>query len=69
MKALETECTDCFYGTGCWACLDLKFPTLTYIYDVNYDMKRLLGLIAKSEERDPQLEINPGFWAGLELTE
>lgn len=40
----------------------------TYIYDVNYDMKRLIGLIQKYEERDPQLEINPGFWAGLELT-
>lgn len=45
-----------------------EVPDATYIYDVNYDMKRLLGLIQKSEERDPELEVNPGFWAGLELT-
>ena len=40
-----------------------EVPDATYIYDVNYDMKRLLGLIQKSEERDPELEVNPGFWA------
>ncbi len=40
----------------------------TYIYDVNYDMRRMLGLIGKYESGDPMMEINPGLWAGLELT-
>ena len=40
----------------------------TYIYDVHYDMKRMVGLVGKYEGGDPLMEINPGLWAGLELT-
>jgi hypothetical protein len=40
----------------------------TYIYDVNYDMKRFLGLIDKEVDGDPTMQLNPAFWAGLELT-
>jgi hypothetical protein len=41
---------------------------VTYIYDVNYDLKRLRGLMDKGASGDPILQINPGFWPGLELT-
>jgi hypothetical protein len=41
---------------------------VTYIYDVNYDIKRLLGLMDKVSDRDPVLQINPALWKGLELT-
>jgi hypothetical protein len=40
----------------------------TYIYDVNYDIKRFLGLIDKEVNGDPTMQLNPAFWAGLELT-
>ncbi|WP_342111975.1 P-loop ATPase, Sll1717 family [Methylobacterium sp. SI9] len=42
-------------------------PDFTYIYDVNYDSKRLGILIQKSTSDDPLLQINPAFWPGLEL--
>jgi hypothetical protein len=39
---------------------------VTYIYDVNYDLKRLMGLMQKVGG-DPMIEINPALWPGLEL--
>lgn len=39
-----------------------------YIFDVNYDLKRLQGMMQKFGGPDPQLEINPAFWSGLELS-
>lgn len=40
---------------------------ITYIHDVNYDYKRLLGLIDKQENGDPLIYINPALWPGLEI--
>lgn len=39
----------------------------TFIYDVNYDLRRLTGLMAKVDGADPMMEINPAFWAHLEI--
>lgn len=39
----------------------------TFIYDVNYDIKRMLGAIDKLGG-DPIFVVNPAFWLGLELT-
>lgn len=41
---------------------------IEYIYNVNYDLKRLFGLMDKTDGGDPLMQINPGFWPGLELT-
>lgn len=38
----------------------------TFIYDVNYDLKRLNAAIEK-QDADPAFMINPAFWLGLEL--
>ena len=42
---------------------------VAYIHNVNYDMKRLKGLIRGSANRgdQPVLYINPALWAGLEV--
>jgi hypothetical protein len=40
---------------------------VTYIYDANYNIKRLLGLMEKATDHDPVIQINPAVWAGLEL--
>lgn len=39
----------------------------SYIYNVNYDVKRLKILISRLELDAPRLVINPAFWAGLEI--
>lgn len=39
----------------------------TFIYDVNYDIKRMQGAIGKLGD-DPVFVVNPAFWLGLELT-
>jgi hypothetical protein len=41
---------------------------VTYIHDVNYDIRRLNGLIQKNADGDPVICINPALWAGLEIT-
>jgi hypothetical protein len=41
---------------------------VTYIHDVNYDIRRLNGLIQKLANGDPVICINPALWAGLEIT-
>ena len=41
---------------------------VTYIYDVNYDLRRLLGLIDKGGAPNVSMQINPAFWLGLEMT-
>jgi hypothetical protein len=40
---------------------------VTYIYSVNYDIKRLKALIKKAAGGDPILYVNPAFWKGLEI--
>jgi len=40
---------------------------VTYIYDVNYDLRRLAGLIDKTTAGDPLMQINPALWPGLEM--
>ena len=37
-----------------------------YIYNVGYDMKRLMALVGKTAPERLRFEINPAFWAGLE---
>ncbi len=39
----------------------------TYIFDVNYDLRRLRGLMAKAQGGDPIMQIHPALWSGLEL--
>jgi hypothetical protein len=41
---------------------------ISYIYDVNYDLPKLIGLMDKSAELDPVLHINPAFWPNFEST-
>ena len=38
-----------------------------YIYMVNYDMKRLKGLVAKAGREHIRYAINPAFWPALEV--
>ncbi|MHC4413165.1 MAG: hypothetical protein ACYSW6_09415, partial [Planctomycetota bacterium] len=40
---------------------------VTYIYSVNYDIKRLKALIRKAAGGEPVLYVNPAFWKGLEV--
>lgn len=39
----------------------------TYIYDVNYEMRKLIALKNKRPEVDMVFSINPAFWAGLDI--
>ncbi|MFZ3032461.1 MAG: hypothetical protein WA138_00390, partial [Parvibaculum sp.] len=39
-----------------------------FIYDVNYDIKRLQGLIDKHPNGNPTMVVNPAFWPGLEMS-
>lgn len=39
----------------------------TYIYDVNYDMRKLKALRKKRGASDMVYAINPAFWAGLDI--
>lgn len=39
----------------------------SFIFDVNNDLQRLMGLIEKHPETDPVMIINPAFWPGLEM--
>ncbi len=40
---------------------------VTFIYSVNYDMKRLKGIISKLSETGVMYVINPAFGAALEV--
>jgi len=40
---------------------------VTYIYDVNQDLKRLRGIMDKAAH-DPVIQINPALWPSLEMT-
>jgi hypothetical protein len=40
---------------------------ISYIHDVNYDISRLTGLIAKLDGGNPLIAINPAFWPNLEI--
>jgi hypothetical protein len=40
---------------------------VSYIYDVNYDLKRLRGLMSKVGTA-VTMQVNPALWAGLEMT-
>jgi len=42
---------------------------LSYIYDVNYDIKRLKTIISRLPPEAPRMVINPALWAGLEISE
>jgi hypothetical protein len=39
----------------------------TYIYDANYEMKKLTALLSTRAERDIVYVINPAFWRGLDI--
>ena len=39
---------------------------VTYIYDARYDMRRLLGLVARRGGDEARLRLNPAFWKALE---
>jgi hypothetical protein len=39
----------------------------TYIYDVNYEMKKLKALLSTRAQRDIVYVINPSFWRGLDI--
>lgn len=39
----------------------------TYIYDVNYEMRKLVALKNKRSETDMVYSVNPAFWAGLDI--
>jgi hypothetical protein len=43
--------------------------SISYIHDVNYDIRRMNGLIDKLENGDPMICINPALWPGLEIRE
>ena len=40
---------------------------VTYIYDVTYDMRRLMGLIRRRGDDQVRFRINPAFWQALEV--
>ena len=71
-RITEGESVEAAYSLLIWhGVLGLKrrgSVDATYIYDVNYDMKRMKGLIYKEDNGDPFIEVNPALWAGLELT-
>ena len=39
----------------------------TYIYEVNYEMRKLIALKNKRQDKDMVYLINPAFWAGLDI--
>lgn len=39
----------------------------TYIYDVNYEMKKLLALVTQRPAKDLVYVVNPAFWQGLDI--
>lgn len=41
--------------------------TPTYIYDINYEMRKLIALKNKRAENDMVYLINPAFWSGLDI--
>jgi hypothetical protein len=41
---------------------------VTYIYDVNYDLRRLIGLMDRFGAENVTVQINPALWPGLEMT-
>jgi hypothetical protein len=41
---------------------------VTYIYDLNYDLRRLTGLMDKLGAENVTLQINSALWPGLEMT-
>jgi hypothetical protein len=41
--------------------------TITYIYDVNYEMRKLVALRDQRTAADLVYSINPAFWAGLDI--
>ncbi len=49
--------------------LGVKRPdgTVTSIYDVNYEMPILTGIVRKLESQGVSYEINPAFAPGLQL--
>lgn len=49
--------------------LKRKDEEVSYIYNVNYDLKRLSGLVEKYEKANTVLRVNPAFWRGLEMVE
>ena len=38
-----------------------------FVYDVNYDVRRLMALIDKRGHKKVMYVINPAFWDGLEI--
>jgi hypothetical protein len=58
--------TDIFLWYGVFG-VEREDGACAYIYDVNYDVKRLKILISRLERDAPRLVINPAFWAGLEI--
>jgi hypothetical protein len=38
-----------------------------YIYTVNYDVKRLYAMLDSQHSSERRFQINPAFWAGLEI--
>ena len=40
---------------------------VTYIYDVNYEMKKLKALVNVRPSSDLVYAINPAFWRGLDI--
>lgn len=40
---------------------------VSYIYDANYDLKRLLKLATRRGEDDAKFRLNPAFWRALEV--
>lgn len=45
----------------------IKQDKVIYIYDVNYDIKRLKTLIEKHGSEESILQINPAFWSVLDV--
>ena len=41
--------------------------TMTYIYDVNYEMRKLVALKKMRQENEIVYSVNPAFWAGLDI--
>ena len=62
----QNQLTDILLWYGVFG-VEREDGTFAYIYDVNYDVKRLKILISRLEEEAPRLVINPAFWAGLEI--
>ena len=66
-KSNMTRIVDLLFWYGFLGIVDQK-KEIKYIYNFNYDIKRLQGLAKKIGMNQLVVEINPAFWPALDIS-